>query len=73
MNKHPFPRNAKCVGCHKELTYTLPYDHKCHYCELILCRPCDDRGNTLRWEEVDGDDKYMCEPCQKKYADKYKK
>jgi hypothetical protein len=73
MNRNTIFYVANCHTCAKELHYELPYDHQCYYCHLTFCRQCDDRGDHLRWEEVKGEDRYMCLPCQKKYADKYSK
>lgn len=62
-----------CVRCARLTERNLPYYFECEKCGFFLCQPCDDTTRLLMWEEVEGADCYMCEPCRIKYADKYKK
>jgi len=72
----------KCVKCKKLVIFSKPYDYKCNRCnDVVLCRECDDRSDTLRWygHELEEkykkpfNDEYLCKGCITKWKKEVEK
>jgi hypothetical protein len=56
---------GKCKKCDKLVVYGTSYDFKCKRCDYIMCEPCDNNSNQLKWfgHEIEETDEYLCGKC----------
>ena len=52
-----------CSTCKKPVLEEEWRDYRCVFCDLQLCRRCDDTSDILKWTEVREHDYYLCGDC----------